>query len=422
MEDILQYIGDLFRNAHLAIYAAAAVGLTSGFIPSLKRELRRSQKFPLAFSEYETIAEEHKEIGGITKYLTTANDICMHVFECHNNSFQGMNSKPHREFARNLESKLSQNDRSLRDMFSELPVQAETAKQALKDYCALYEKLEKVNAMLADAWEDTHYDHYRTQVYTTTDGKGHTTTHTRQVYDYTTHTYTYNREAGEQASVLLSALLESFPAISLGEKVLSASKVSNMSIEKMAESRKDGKQSVEITAETAVKIASEWKSGSVLLKNIAYADSEYGKIKELADAWQKAKETAHDASYNTHSRSDSGPEEFQAAESALETGIAINESIGTAFSSINESLKIAEELSGHISGCTKELYAVNSGKTRKQRRKTLEDAKELYTTNFNSGIDVDRFKESKVVLWSLIGAVGGGAIGLGIDALCGGFS
>lgn len=422
MEDVLQYIGDLFRNAHLAIYVAAAVGVTSGFVPSLKRELKRSQKFPLAFSEYDAIEEEHKEIGGITKYLTTANDICMHVFECHNNSFNAMNSKPHREFARNLESKLSQNSHNLREMFSELPAQAEAAKQALKEYSSLYEKLGKVNAMLADAWEDTHHDHYRTEVYVTINSKGKPCTRTRQVYDHTTHTYNYNKEAGEEASRLFAALLETIPGISLLEKVLAASEISSMSIEKMRESRKDGKQAIEITAEKAVEIASTWKSGSVLLKNIAYVDSEYGKVRALADAWANAKANAHGASYNTHSRSDSGPKEFQAAENALEAGLAINECITNAFSSINISLKIAEELSGHVSDCTKQLYAVNAGKTRKHRGKTLEDAKELYTANFNNGIDVDRFKEENVILWSILGAIGGGAIGVGIDALCGGFS
>lgn len=422
MEDILQYIGNLFRNAHLAIYTAAGIGMVSGFIPSLKRELKRSQKFPLAFSEYDAIAEEQAEIGGITNYLTTANDICMSAFECHNNSFNTMNSKPHKEFARNLESKLSQNNHNLRDMFSELPSHAESAKEALKDYSLLHEKLEKINAMLADAWEDTHHDHYRTEVYVTINSKGRPCTRTRQVYDHTTHTYTYNKEAGEEASVLFSALFESLSCISLPEKVLAASEVSDMSIEKMRESRQDGKESVEITAEKAVEIASAWKSSSVLLKNIAYVDSEYSGLKELADAWANVKATAHDARYDTHSRSDSGPREFQAAENALDAGVAINESIESAFSSIDSSLKIAEELSGHVSDCTKQLYAVNSGKTRKHRKKTLEDAKELYLANFSSGFDVDRFKESNVVIWSLVGMAAGGAVGLGIDALLGGLS
>lgn len=75
------------------------------------------------------------------------------------------------------------------------------------------------------------------------------------------------------------------------------------------------------------------------------------------------------------------------------------------------------KLGGLFEDCTRELCVVNSKKVKRLHAEIIGIAKTLYLSNFDSGVDVDRFKESNILAFSALGAIVGAGLGFGVDYL-----
>jgi len=410
-------------------FGAAAFGLISNNIES-----RRDKKIPLGFSEITQIERDAKyagkEVGPLTRYLTSVNDASMKVFECWNlanNSYSTCFNDRTEYFAKELERKMDPamkiHHYELYNFLRDLPEQAKSAKKGLSDFIKVKGGIMPVNSDFDSAWDDSHIDSYRTEVYTDTEtdseGHVHTVTRTREVYDHTTHIYTYNKESGERASQRLDLLLAGQKSLELNDSLSTASQT-NADGEYAAEtSRKLPKNKIKLDATTLMDIASKWKTGSTLFSNLPTIKGRWNNLSGDANEWRNTKGKAHSTSYITFSNSDSGPAEFQIAEKALDDGRVLYSSIDEIVKGIDYSQSHSQTLDNKI----REFIAVclDNKESKTSKSKLSSDirylTREIYNQNFKNGFDVQGYRWYLVLLLTLLGAGIGAAAGAGLDYL-----
>ena len=420
----------LLRDTPAEILILASLGLTVGLGIGYKHESDRAKLIPVGFSEISQMEKDserrNEEIGPMARYLTSVNDTTMKVFECmdiaNKRTYTGNNLK---SFASELEFKMDPSFRIHKyELYKFLPALPQQAKNALDELSELIEvrnEMNNVNGHFQNSWNDSHIDHYRTEVrtetYTDSEGHTHTRTYTVEVYDHTTHTYDYDKPEGEEASKDLDKVIKEHPSIAFTEKITPASKT-NADGEYAAEtSREKKKGQIMFEDKEYMAIARTWYTGSTLMTNLPIIYQDWTALQTDSNQWREAKNTANSASYNTYSHSDPGPKEFQVARLTLDHGLEFTSSISEIVNGIEYVKVNAPVLEKKI----REFIAVEldykQGNGKKARDEIMAMSKKFYTLNFKSGFDIERFRAEVVAALGLAGAVAGGLAGWGVDAL-----
>ncbi len=420
---------------------AGALGIFSG-MKSYELECVREARIPLGFSELHQIETDAQQQGRIaaednglvlkiqaeedmrnqektmarTLYLAGLNDLTMKIFECWNDANEN-NDNIYKKFAIELEKRfdptIKKHHYELSDLFEIVPQSLQEVKKQLNNFTKTQEALPAIIDNFAKSWSDTHSHHYRTVVYSSIDEDGDIILKTDQVYDNTTHSYNYDADFGEKASKSLNELLDSILDIRLREKIFTALKT-NPEGEKAARTSRKKEEEKVFSQEDLKAIADTWYAGSTftLGENLVY--NFWSDVQEDAKKWDVAKINAKSISYNTTSRSDAGPLEYQVARDARNHGnnllASLNEVIGSVQNTEEDLPKLNLEISKFVDS------AKNSGDYHELGKNVLSLAKEMYKKNFKKGFDIEEFRTSMIVLCSFLGAVGGllgGAIAAG---------
>ncbi len=434
IKELYQDAKDLIRNTSAEIYIMAALGLAVATTTSYKLEQKRTHLIPLGFSEISQIERDakraHETLGPLTQLLAFANDGTMKVFECSNDSHDKfLETEYQRRFARELDMRMEPTYKvhhyNLNDILEKLPSLSAQSLTALKDFVAVQNRLNHVNDMFNRSWDDSHYDHYRTEIYwdteTYTDSNGNLQSRsvmkTRQVYDHTTHTYKYHKEIGEEASRSLDQLIADYPELNLRERLRTASQTNAEGEYASEKSRIRKKKDEPLDQEDFLGIASRWATGSTLMTNLPGTKANLTALHTYSDLWRASKNTSKNHRYDTYSSYDSGPKEFQVAETTLKHGTSLYNLISEVTGGINYVRTQAPILDDRIRDLVAVTFDGKKGNPKRLTNEILSISKNMYKYNFKNGFDVNRFRGEMVLLWGLIGGLSGALVGYGIDKL-----
>ncbi len=415
------------------VMAASAVtgGVLAGGL-AYHMESARETHIPLAFSEISQIerdaAAKDETLSPATRYLATTNETAMKVFEAWNLSHEHLRlGSEASKFAKELELKLNHDPHShtLPSLFEELPTNIQTLRASLRPLQLVHEGLRPVNAAMRAAWDDSHHDNYhtewRTRTVSSTDSKGKTTysteTYSEQVYDDTTHTYTYNKGQGEAGSAKLDALRALQPSLT-GLPQLRTASATHAEGDYAQDKSRGLKGTKVLTAAQHQEIANLWASGSTYTQNINTLINGWNKVLlQDGNAWRTSKATAHDARYKTTSHSDSGPQEFQVGRRTQGDGEAFVQRADEIMKGISYTQDKAAVLQAKIRELVKrELDNQGTANSAKLTDEIMSTTREMYTSNFKRGVDVKAFRAWVVLLWVLAGVGIAGAVPAGARA------
>ncbi|MBI5804339.1 hypothetical protein HY450_03785 [Candidatus Pacearchaeota archaeon] len=422
----------LVRDTPVEVAIMGALGLAVAALVSCRYESNREKTIPLGFSEIGQIekryAEENKLVPPVTHYLISTNDAAMKIFESWNKANErAIVGSPYEYFAQELEGIIGPNQKiysyNLEGLLTILPERAQKALHELQEFANAAIQTSQTNESFDDAWSESHIDHYRTESYTDSetytgaDGESHTrtVTKTRTVYDHTTHSYTYRKQHGENASRKLDAVLASHPALFFKEKMPNVTETGAENEYSMDKSRE--RLNERMDESELLKTSNTWNLGSTINVNLPIIYSKWDALHDDADLWRQAKGKAHSTTYITHSRFDFGPKEFRVAKNALENGVSFVDSVAE----IINGMSYAADKSPELLEDVKEFIAIKldkkSGNGKKAGREVLETAVKMYEENFKGGFEVDRFRGYMPIIFGLIGIVAGGAAGAVLNHL-----
>ncbi|MDR2540768.1 MAG: hypothetical protein LBD11_03090 [Candidatus Peribacteria bacterium] len=181
-----------------------------------------------------------------------------------------------------------------------------------------------------------------------------------------------------------------------------------------AEKSRNMKASERLDAQALLSIANTRYTGSTIMNATNHVKSQYPKLHTSSEQWNIAKKTAKSTHYKTYSHYDSGPKEFQVAETTYELGKDIEKSINEMLNAIQLTQdkvpllnqKIQEFINkGYVHHATSEKEAKALGK------EILSITKEIYKANFKQGVNVERFRWGMIFLFALIGGIIGAGFG-----------
>ncbi len=424
---------EFFRDTPAEIVAMGALGfaLASGF--AFNYEHQRTKNIPISFSEIhqlEDLAEQRgQHLGEVSEFYAKLWDANAKTCEAHNYSWKSNPFGKNREgFARELENHMDKSLKfhkyNLSMLLEELPTLGTKALVKMKDFENLRPEIYAINKTLDDAWDESHYDHYRTEVYTETetytgsDGKSHTrtVTKTRQVYDHTTHSYKYHKDSGKKAIQLLDQLLKDHPSLSWPEE-LDRVKETNADGEYAAESSRDtqGKK-VRLSREELLDLANKWNTSSTYTMNRPDIIYSFSEMPLHANSWKNSEGRSRSTSYNTHSRSDAGPKEFRVAEAALKNGRTLEKNLGEILDGVSRVISGAPQQKARIDEYITETLDKHDGNSGKKQKEIMGTVSKWQRDNFQGSERLNRFRPGIVLLGGLLGGAIGAGLGFGVDA------
>lgn len=283
----------------------------------IAREVGLTNRYYLVFSELSQVKRDlGTNVGPIQLYYGMINDVSMKVFEA-NNISQERSAKFATELEIHVEPTFKIHRHNLVDLLTNLKPVVSLALAELSDIVVVRDRAAVACNRLSRVWDDDHDDVYHTEYYTVevshTDSKGNTyyTTETRskQVYDYTIHTYTFSRSPGDEAVAILTDLIQRIPAIIPPETLVSASQTG-------AEGEYAAERSISADKkkfgydETTNLIRSFHRRAAytVLIPGVIYA---YQTVGKTLGSFSTSLTTAKSTRYRTYSHGDDGPREFQ---------------------------------------------------------------------------------------------------------------
>lgn len=393
---------------------------------SYRHNAAKSGEIPLAFSEIEQIEKDHKaqdmEVPPLTRFYASNNDVAMKVFESNNIALK--TGKSHEVFAHELQTRVDaslKKHKLISEYAAEMPQDARAALQSVDKLSQAARKLPPVQDAFNKAWTADHDDVYHTEFYTTTscDSKNNCTTqlHSRQVYDYTWHTFTYNAKYGEQASRLLNEYLARHPDMKLDEVLKLARATSAENETAMRESMKRQLEGRTPSQEEYLKFANTWAEGSNYLKYKGAAEQNHNALEGLSPQWNAHKNTSKSVRYKTYRHHDSGPKEFQTAEQTAMRIKELREAAHGVIDGMHFSGQKVPELSQKIKDYVDVVLHAKHGDPDALRADIMKTARGIYDQNYENGFDVHPFKWLDVILLTVLGMAVGGGIGYGADRL-----
>ncbi len=427
---LLEQAKEIISKPYYITALAAISGTAITTISSIYHEINESKRIPLAYSEIEQLTNalynQENTAKEITIFLSNVNDLCMQVFESYNDSFDKTIAS--NDFAERLKYRYSNinHGSTISDLASTSTSSVEKLKDKLQNQIITRDKLDGSMLELHKSWDESHDDVYHTEIYYTTsrDSKGNVTTqmHTRQVYDYTWHEYTYNKEAGNRADNMLIEMFNTIPKLDSPGQYLTITKISDSEKESALKSRARKK----LPEEELNKLPGMWHDGTLHDEHLEEIVEEYSALNMHSKQWHKVKDNAKEHyRYKTYSSSDSGPEEYQVATNALDTASSIYNKINGFIEDINTVSvavpKLISDIQKYLNVADYVKYNPNEKLTNKDKKllekKIINNTKELYSNIFEEGIDTDRFKGWRIALFSSIGLAAGAGIGQLIEYL-----
>src|SRR3989339_739998 len=415
----------------ITLLVSSAIGLSYNY------ESERNRGIPLAFSEKSQIkkdaSKERGKVEELTEFLTSDNDSNMKIFERWNKAHKKGVGDAIKEFAKQLYDEKTNNKfhYSIHELQENLSKESRAALDSLRQYREVRDRLIPIKNLFESTWSDNHIDTTHTESRTGTrtvsdgNGKSHTETYTyyEEVYDYTTHYYTYYRANGEKASMTIDSLFADHPMLKLNQRMRRASKVNKENAQAMHESRAkelESRKDKKLSRIEMLTLANKWLDGSTLMINLPGIHQYYNdNLSRDADNWRFAKQMAHSTSYRTYRHSDSGPKEFQVVENALYNGRNTVNLIRQIEKGIIYTLNNSSLLDRKITELIKTNFGPENGEKTSLRKKLAKEvmsiAREDYKLNFKEGFDVTGFRGWMVALWGILGAAAGAGIGFGIE-------
>lgn len=415
------------RNISL-IAGSCFIGLFSALVPSYIHEINREKCVPLAFSEITQIENDLKlqgrEAGPMTRYLTETNDSVMKILESWNiaNNSLASSSGLEKRFTNELNKKMQNADNhhyGLRDLMDKVPTDANLALNEMKPLFEYWAKIQRGNNDLRNAWNESHKDVEHTELCTSIDDEGHLKLSTRTVYDYTNHSYIYNRNAGEEAFNNLSfiipkegdTLIERDYSFFGLEELPIVSKTNEQGENASAESRKNERKNANFTKSELLSISRTWRGGSTYWNSISVIFNSWDSLQTQVKRLEVAKDSAKSSNYRTPSHYDIGPIEYQLVNSMIDNTNNFNFACSKIEQSILQTKDKIPKLKSDIEG-----MIVAEGGSEKMRD-IMSQTKEIYRLNFENGLEVEQFRSSYVFSWGLMGLIIGGLTGAGISYL-----
>jgi hypothetical protein len=389
-----------------------------------RHESIQSRTYALSFSEVEEI-ELRAEAGDYTMsslnhYLPLAYDGIMKVLECSNiavkrssifNDYDAMFAS---ELDMRLEPSLKVYKYDLSNLLGEkgwLRRWSDPERnQDLKQLGVVLSAAQKSSASLSQVWDVDHEDVYHTEYYTTTEtdsnGRTHTETHSRQVYDYTIHTYTYHPENNPRAVGACEELVKvSFPDELLKFHTAKSTHAENEYAQDTSLRRKDMEHRL--------------KNGAMLMRaqNWFHATSVPGDIRSSKGllctvtpvslrAWKNACENAKSSQYqNTNTAGEEpGPQDYQVF-AYLQSGVtSLCQHAGKVFYIISFISSRLDQIRADAYALIKIEKENGSGSAPKLRNRILQTALDTYRVGFENAPSPSYYRIWMVVVWAVVGA------------------
>jgi hypothetical protein len=402
--------------------------LTLGMIfgaASYHDNLEKEGHIPLAFSEIErtkqSFEKEGHRVPPLTVFYSSVNDVSMKVFESNNIALE--TGRDHSIFAGELKTRVNRAlrvHRLITEHAAEIDDDAKAALQSLHKIGDAGLPLAELSEALSRVWSASHKDEYHTELYpvTSCDAKNNCTVsmHTRQVYDYTIHTYTYDPAQGERADNLLKAFVLNYPDMKLDEILHLATEVGNPNLFAIKKSMKEALKGNALPPAQALTYANTWATGSNLSKYYPDVTSGHASLQKSSPAWSTAKTTARSTRYTTYSSSDAGPREYQVIQQALKAAGDMNQASQKILGGIHLAPQAVHQMEGKIREFIDVIEGEGKGDADKLRKEILQLARDNYNRNIENGFDVQPFKWKHVLLFTLLGMALGGGLGFGANA------
>jgi len=391
----------------LGVLFTALCGFIGGCI-SYNYTLERNSKIPLLFSELSqtkrNYAKEGKSVPPLTLYYSYVNDIAMKVFEANNQAYK--RSMSHTTFAKELEFKMDPAFRvhaQIAELADEFPNVYAGAIASISSMLKVKTEIDSISKVMIGVWDEDHDDHYYTEMYTTIDDKGNVSTHYRQVYDYTDHTFTCKKPEGYTALKSLNSLAAAYPEIDI--EVIQPYIISTGVENEDAISGWASKDRTLVSSDEALKKVTENfnnTNASYYRNDIqqGYKDLINDKLTKYMLSLLTVKPTSY--TYRTSSHSHPGPREFQIWKETYNQMRNISSTIDIVTCPIQESYQMVRDLRSDIS---QYIGVVLDGKKGKSpgdlRSEILKKATLLYSENHSHGLITRYFGISLVVLVSV---------------------
>jgi hypothetical protein len=410
------------------ICVALIFPLSMGWFAHRYQEVH-SRQYKLAFSEIEEIEKSANNLNSLNHYLPLVNDTCMKILECSNTAVKRttfLHSYTHM-FASELDLR---QERSLKiykyDLSNLLGKEGYLLKwsdpeknEDLKQLSTVFMKANSADNSLGPVWKVAHEDVYHTEFYTTTstDSNGNTTTetHTRQVYDYTIHTYEYHPENNSRAFVACDALIaSSYPESLLKYQV---SKITHAENEYAMDTSDRRDTTGRLKEHDMTMLSSSWLRGSTIPENLCTANSHFIKIPVALSNWKTTAPKAKSVEYQNTNREgeEPGPPDYQIYNILHNQTIGMVANIGRIFNTINNNNAKFEQIRMDIEN----LVQIEKGNTKgvlpresatRLRKNIINNTLAVYKTTFSNGFNPSYYSVLVVVLWALGGALIGGLI------------
>lgn len=374
--------------------------------------LRKNKKIFLHFSEISQIESENKQVGSITKYLASVNDMTMKVFECRNFAIKN-NLSVDKTFAAELEERIlpsfRQYNYEICDYVTIVPAYSDSL-------LFIFQNINNIRTVSGKIYDDfsqtydyvpTHYEKAvtKTRTATRTNSKGksetYTETYTEMEYDYSIHRYFYNSTKGQSGYISLQGILP-FTGIYFPQQILIASVINAENMYSIMDSHADKQDS--INEQHLLTFAQNYKTNSLLVENFNYIVTNNKKLENMIPVWYQNKGTARTESFRTYSKYNTGPIEYQNCDHIKNlSGVVFNKS-----TDLINSIVLTKQYTNQLNDLIRQLvdYELNNKDGDSDLAdQVLDKAVQIYELNFKDRIEYSSFDFSSLLLFLFIGFV-----------------
>lgn len=393
-----------------------------GFIAN-HHENVQSRTYALSFSEVEEI-EQRADAGdykmnSLNHYLPLAYDGIMKVLECSNVAvkrstiIQDYDDMFASEMDMRLDPSLKVYKYDLSNLLGEkgfLQKWADVEKNPdLKQLNLVLASAQKSSSSLSPVWDVNHEDVYHTEIYYTTEtdaqGRSHTEMHTREVYDYTIHTYTYHPEKNPSALSVCNDLTKAeFPDDLLKFYSAKVTHAENEYAMDTSHRRKD--MDARLKNNQLLMSSSNWLYSSSVPGDVRTAKGMLcGNIPPALRGWESMckKATSHQYQNTNREGEEPGPEDYQVFASLQDDVQSLCHHVGKVFDVVSYTRSRLEQIGADAKELVKVKKDFAPGSASKLRKRIIQNALDAYRVGFENAPTPSYYRVWFVVMWSAIG-------------------